>query len=227
MTYSELIDQHIGLSLRKQLALADFLGKHSWQLDMTKGTVDFGKAGFFGKRRIYPVQVLGTESEAAGTWLWAWANAASGIPENLLKAVTQVKSFGQSQGISELATRELDSSACPGHTLAMIWCGIADADCYYRGPYAGGAAFFLIFDSPLKEAGPTPTTRVANVLMQVISEYSVNHRAMTEAYLEAEGFALKPAGSGLSATADDGRALRVRFDDQGRIAGINTTVSGG
>src|SRR5262249_23614882 len=72
MTFSELVDRHIGLFVRKQMALSDFLGKHSYRFDLGKGTIDFGKGpGLFGKRRVYPCQVLGTESETSGTWLWA------------------------------------------------------------------------------------------------------------------------------------------------------------
>ena len=36
MTFSDLVDQHIGVSVRKQLSLSDFLGKHSWQLDLAQ-----------------------------------------------------------------------------------------------------------------------------------------------------------------------------------------------
>jgi hypothetical protein len=224
MNFSALVDKHIGLSLRKQLALADFLGKHSWQLSLSAGTVDFGKTSLFGKRRIYPIQVLGSEAEKSGTWLWAWANSESNIPPAVLRAVNHVKSFGESQAIPELVTPELSTSKHPGHLLAMVCAGIADADCYYRGPHAGGAVFFLVFETSLREAPPTSSLGVANVMIQVISQFEVNHRAMAKAYLGAEGFRVVEEDSALKASADDGRALQVVFNDRGLISGVKTVV---
>lgn len=227
MTFSELVDQHIGLSFRKQLALADLLGKHSWQLDLGKGTVDFGKGpGLFGKRRIYPIQVIGTEAEDSGTWLWAWANAESHIPPGVLKAVERVRAFGESQGIEPLSTGELPSEAYPGHLLASVACGIAQADAYYRGPYPGGAVFFLIHDTPLSEAPPTPGERILTVLTQVIGTFEVNHRAMARAYLEAEGFRLDEGERALTATDRSGHSLKMTLDDRGRMENLATTIRG-
>ncbi len=222
MTFPELVDQYIGVSVRKQLALSDFLGKHSWQLDLSAGTVDFGKPGIFGKRRVYPIQVLGSVAEKSGTWLWAWANVESNIPPSCLRVAERVKAFGASEGITELTTPELPASAEKGHLIAAISSGIADANCYYRGPYAGGAVFFLVFDMPIAQAPLTSTVRIANILTQVISQISVNHRAMARAFLKAEGFEISDEGAGLSANAPDGRYLELRFDDHGRISGIET-----
>jgi hypothetical protein len=221
MTFSELVERHIGLSFRKQHALGDFLGKHSWQFDLGKGTVDFGKGpGLFGKKRVYPMQLLGTEGED-GTWLWAWANTQSPIPPGLLKAVNRVRSFGEAEGIDPLVTPQLPSSEYPGHLLASIAAGIADADCFYRGPYPGGAAFALVFDTPLRQAPPTPDVRVVNVLAQVIGAFAVDdHRAMARAYLEAEGFHIDEQDSGWTAADESGRVVAITFDDMGRIARI-------
>jgi hypothetical protein len=225
MTFSDLVDQHIGLSFRKQFALLDFLGKHAWKLDLKQGKVDFGKAGLFGKRRVFPLQLLGSEAEETGKWQWVWWKKASDFPSDPLRAVERIKSFGEAEGIRELTDPELDSASYPGHLIALVCTGIEGADCYYRVPYAGGALFFLLGDTPIPGAPPTPTVRIAKVLTHTISEFSVNHRAMTEAFLKAEGFHLASTADQLTATADDGRSLVVRFDARGRIAGINTSAT--
>src|SRR5262249_38710010 len=121
---------------------------------------------------------------------------------------------------------ELPSSEYPGHLLASVAAGIVDADCYYRGPYPGGAAYFLIFETPLRQAPPTSTVRIANVLTQVISAFEVNHRAMARAYLESEGLRVAEEGSVWSASEEAGRSLTMTFDDMGRITEVTTRVSG-
>jgi hypothetical protein len=40
MTFSELVDRHIGLSFRKQFAMEDFLGPSTWRLDHAGGRID-------------------------------------------------------------------------------------------------------------------------------------------------------------------------------------------
>jgi hypothetical protein len=227
MTFSDLVDQYIGLSFRKQLALSDFLGDCSWQADVAKGTLDFGKgpgrfSRLFGKRRIYPILVLGTESEHTGTWLWAWANTFSHFPAGVLQAAECVRSIGEAEEIAEFVTPELPSVLHPGHLLALVANGIEDADCYYRAPHPGGAAFFLIYETPLRQAGPTPLERVARVILPVISEFEVNHRAMARAYLEAEGLRLEEEDSTLSAVNEAGQSLTITFDDLGRIGELTS-----
>lgn len=224
MEFVGLVDRHLGLALRKQLALMDFLGEHTWQLDLDSGTVDFGRSGLFARKRVYPVQVLGTEADAAQTWLWAWANEASGIPPSLLRAVNRVKALGQSQGIAELTQPELPLASFPGHILASVCSAICHADGYYRGPYDGGAVYFLLSGTPLASPSPTPVPRMIAVLTDAISQQPVNHHAMATAYLRAEGLTLKQEGTTLTASAPDGRSLTVSFDPQNRISDIRARV---
>jgi hypothetical protein len=146
------------------------------------------------RRRTYPIQILGTEDQGSGTWLWAWANSQSGFPPGLLKAAERVRSFGESEGVAELVTAMLPSSEYPGHLLACVAAGIADADCYFPGAIPGGACFMLIFETPLRQASPTDPVRIIRVLTQVTCAFGVDHRAMARAYLEAEGLRIVDKG---------------------------------
>ena len=88
-TVSSLLTHHVASSLSKQHALDEFIGDHRWELDLEQGTVDFGEG------RRFPVQILGTQSEIANTWLWAWDNRASDIPPQLLMAAHQLRTLGE------------------------------------------------------------------------------------------------------------------------------------
>lgn len=50
----------------------------------------------------FQLQILGTYSEREKSWMWAWANKQSGIPENLLKAAYHLQNFGNQGRINEL-----------------------------------------------------------------------------------------------------------------------------
>lgn len=111
------------MSFAKQLALEDFLGKHSWKVDIPTGTVDFGKQGLFGKRRVFPIQLLGTEAESDGCFMWAWANTQSNLPAAVLAKAESLRQWGEANGVPELTQRKVPLADWSGHELAMLATG--------------------------------------------------------------------------------------------------------
>jgi hypothetical protein len=214
-----LLTQHVASSLTKQHALDEFLGEHRWELDLERGTVDFGEG------RRFPIQILGTESELSNTWLWAWDNRVNDIPLRLLTAAHQLRALGESEGIAELTERAFPLIVVDGHALALIASGVCNADCYYRGPYEGGAVFFLVTYSPLARRAPTPAHRIASIIAQAISLVDVDHRPMVESYLRQEGFDFREQAGTLRGRAPDGREIVVSFDALGRVSRTDATAS--
>lgn len=207
--FTALFTDHLGLSLARQLAFWEFLGEHEWSLDLERGTADFG-AG-----RVYPVQLLGNEVETGeGAWVWAWAHRE--LPDVVLTAAHRLRDYGENKGIAELTEPELPLTDLDGHSLATVASGLCRADAYYRGPYDGGAVFFLVHDTPL-QGQPISAERIANVIMTALAEYSVDHKRLTASLLRQEGFSFTREEGGGIATAPDGRALRVEFDADGEL----------
>ena len=50
-----------------------------WSCDMLEGKLTYGD------NQVFDIQVIGTYSENEKSWLWAWANTQSGIPEKFYK----------------------------------------------------------------------------------------------------------------------------------------------
>jgi hypothetical protein len=217
--FEELLSQHIASSLLKQYALGEFLGDHYWNVDMRAGTVDFGEG------RVYPIQIIGTESEVNGTWLWAWANKASNIPEPLLICANSLRELGTQAGIEALTAPQLELDEVDGHLLTMLACGVCNADAYYAGGYEGGAAFFLIQQSPLSKQPPVSPMEHINVMSSVISDFPVNHRLMARSFLQQQGYTLTESADEIVATASGSQGITVRFDTLDRISGMETTVT--
>src|SRR4051812_1203791 len=100
-TLIDLVTQHGAASWDKQESLAALIGESEWQLRLRTGQITFG-----GKH-TFPVQVLGSEATQSRTWLWAWANTASGIAEPLLLAARQMRTFGAQNNVKEFTDSEL------------------------------------------------------------------------------------------------------------------------
>lgn len=83
-SFQELVEQNAGLSFERQLIFGQIIGSSPWQFDMGKGQISFGSLEF-------PVQIIGSLSFNDNSWMWGWANAKSGMPENLLTQSNQIK----------------------------------------------------------------------------------------------------------------------------------------
>jgi hypothetical protein len=217
----DLFEKHAASSHTKQLALNDLLGPHNWQFNMDSGTLDLGKG------RVCSAEIIGTESLSSGTFLWAWANEASNIPPALVRSAEELKALGEREGIEELftATLPIDGERIKGHKLAMIASGVCNADAYYVGPYEGGAAYFLIRNTPLGNRATTGTLRMIRVIEEIVSTHPCNHREMILSYLNQEGFSVTNRDNHYVAIAENERSLRFSFDDQDRMVKISSEAT--
>lgn len=213
--------QHVGLAFAKQLALADYLGKTGWEADVLQGTITFTERGTF------PAQILGSESQVSETWLWAWANAplVADLDPARLRDAERVRAYGEEHAIPALTQPTFPfAEVADGHMLSLLAVGICGADCYYRGPYTDGAAYFLLYDVPIPGL-PLPVERIATTIARVIALYPVDHGALLRGFFDAMAFTLTEHGSTWQAVHADGRALTITFDDAGRIAEVREGAS--
>ena len=101
----------------RQLLLADLIGDLAWQYDLQTGFLSFGD------RFAWQAEVLGTESQESGTWLWAWANNASSIPAQQQGASLKLRALGEEHGIAELTEPMVLLDHADGHAFASIAVG--------------------------------------------------------------------------------------------------------
>jgi hypothetical protein len=137
----------------------------------------------------------------------------------VLRASRRLREEGEQAGIPELTRPLFPLAPEGGHLLALAASGICQADGYYRGPYANGAVYFLVFETGLV-VPPRSAQEIAVTLQGVVMTFAVDHRLMAVSYLHSEGFSVHDEGRMLHARADDGRELAVVFDDKGRMAGV-------
>lgn len=220
MTFDALFTRHVGLSVDKQLCLAEVVGDLRWSFDMDAGKLHFGTTHSFD------VQILGTQSDHSQTWLWAWANEQSGIPKPLLRAVGRILEYGRQHGVTEFTTPEIPINHDGGHRLALVATGLVGADCYYRGPYEGGAVFLLLNGAePVRRKASVSAQHLVNSFLQAISSYEVkDQRAALEAYLRVKGYVFTSTADVLVATRTTGERLSAEFDSLARLSKMTADI---
>lgn len=216
---AQLLVNHGLPALDKQLHLSDLVGEADWLLDQDAGTLTFGGM------TVCAAQVLGSQSDAAETWLWAWAN--SSVPEHVARDAVAVRKYGTDHGIEELTRDELPlGGSITGEALALIASELTHADAYYRGPFEGGAVFVLL---RLPEDAPRPAP--ADVLRAVrtlsIAPMALAiplPRQVVANYVRSIGLIVEDSGRDLVGRDAGGESLTVAFDLSGRIKAVTSTL---
>lgn len=219
-TFSDHFADHAASSFARQMALADVIGERPWGIDMRRGSLRFGDD------QEYRVQLLGTHALEPHTWLWAWANAQSQLPPALLEAVSRIQQLGEAQDVEAFTQPSLQlGDDLSDHMIAMACSGLAGGRCYYRAPYEGGALFVLLDDVPAEVLAPVSLPRAVTVLMEVVSQFDVDHHRMVTSFLRQQGLQAThvDAGSIRAERAGEGR-IEIRFDELGRLANVSTAL---
>lgn len=149
-----------------------------WHADFSERTLSFGEDK-------YKFQFIGTESNAANTWMWGWNNI-NNFTDEILILSKELLELGKEWNLDPLRTPEIDlSDMMNGHTLSIVACGLSQENYfYYRGPHSGGAVYMAVEFAEkdvLKKAG---LSLFAQITMQCVQQYPVDHKIFTESLLQ-------------------------------------------
>jgi hypothetical protein len=213
-TEQELIERFGGIGFEKQLDFGDVIGNNNWNIDIQKGEIGFGPD------LVFPIQVLGSFSHGSETWLWAWANTQSNLPENILQQALHLKKYGEENGIDLLTSSEFDATINDMHLIGMIASGMFDTSGYYIADYGQGAMVVSIKSNALDKFRKNNHLRIATVFPQLISQFEMNHKAALSNYLSAKNYAVLDENLKLTGTKN-GNTITAEFDELNRLTKLN------
>jgi hypothetical protein len=210
-TFTEYLEQYALLSLEKKYRLERLLGEYLHELDLDSGMIRFSGG------LAFPIQVLGTESDNTLTWLWAWDEEQTEIPENLVQASLQLRIWGTRENIREFTLPSVDIDQADGTAIALIATEVSRANSFFRDSYEGGAAYYLIFDASVDNQPPFDRAELLRQLTDVVARYELNHRKVLWSYLEQKGLSPIAAGDTITCELQTGERVNAEFDKTGRL----------
>lgn len=202
------------LSLEKQDKLAHVIGEHLHELNLESGKIRFENVEF-------PFQILGTESDNTLTWLWAWAEEQTEIPENLIMAARELKDWGKREDIQEFILPSVDLNRAEGNVFALIASAVCKASCFYRDVYEGGALFILLFDAVIDNQPSFDLARLSRQFLNLISQYELNHKNVLLSYLNTKGLSPLSHGSQITCKLGTGELLNAEFNEAGGLTSLD------
>lgn len=215
-TEQELLERYAALALDRQSDLYEVIGDNSWNVDLTAGTISFGP------QLVFPLQVLGTFSHQSRTWLWAWANAQSNLPGQVLGQARHLQAYGAQHGIELLTVSEFAATENDLHRLGLLASGLGNASGYYLANYGAGTLLLTLKSALVDQAPKNDFARIPSIFSQVISLFELPHRPAFIHYLTQKGCAVTETADAVSANVGAG-TLTATFDELGRLTNLQGT----
>ena len=216
VTIQELYNQSIALSLEKQEIFDELVKDLGWSCDMLEGKVTFGDD------KVYDIQVLGTYSENEKSWLWAWANNQSGIPEKFLQTSQAVQALGKAYNIEDFIAPKLEMDSDPGIYFATIASVMAKESCYLALPFKGITVYVTITSDEVESKVRTAPALLCSHFSFIAANYSFPHKYSLYFYLKNKGYEVELPGNNIIAQKGEDQILGI-FDLKGRLMKISNS----
>ncbi len=209
--------RHLLTALWRQRGFLGIIGEAPWSVDIPSGSITFEGKGTFG------MQILGTESDN-GTWLWSWANAESGLPEQVLKMARAVQSFGASDGVEALTTPMLAVEDQGAWHLAMVCAAPTSSSPVYRAPYPRGAMYCVV-EVDMRET-PTPDgPALVGCLQDMLqSPLPTHHRDAVQTFASRFGLPFDSQGADDVLHTVDGDVV-ASYDEYGGLERLSASFA--
>jgi hypothetical protein len=216
VSIAQLFDTYALVSAEQQEQAQEVVGGRPFSADLTAGVV-----GFEPDLQMR-AELVGTEAEDPGSWMWSWANP-SGFPDQVTGAARHARSYGEQHGVRELTTAETPlAGAAVGYRLTVVTCGLAGGFAYYPATAAPGTTAYLLLDHPSLVLPPVQLARVLSVLSAVAASGQVaDWRHALHSYAGQRGLAARPDERGVELAHPGGQgSIRVDLDDLGRVTNV-------
>lgn len=209
-----LLEEHLVVALVKQARLQRVLGDedHGWSADLRENRLQLAPGA------VYPIDVLGTESHANGTFLWAWANPS--FSESQRASALKLRKVGRDRRIRELVEDgEVPAAEMEASLACLLGVGAVGADGYFVAEREEADVAFLLHDERLRTE-PYHVLDLAFAMHRVIGA-PVGHRRAVEAFAAApfDGFTAEVGDPTIVFSHRDGH-VEMDFDELGRLTDL-------
>lgn len=215
--FEVLMEQQAGLSFEKQLQFGELIGEEAWQLDMTEGTIAFGSF-------VFPIQIIGSFSFQDNSWMCAWANTQSGIPENLLQQSYKLKEIGEEEDIDILTNGHFNVDETFVHQMGLFACGFFETKSYYAANYGQGILLVTIDSDKIPAIDKRNLEVVATTFSQLVSSIELDHKNAFFNYLIDREFLINISTDTI-AGLKEGTIIEAVFDEWNRLTALNSRLS--
>ena len=192
--FVDLLEQYIARSMERQYLLLEFLeNAGNWSYETASGVLSFENG------LEYKTQILGTESEAHGTWLWSWANPGDNLPDKILTSALELKEYGRANKVREFTESELElDEYVNGFNLALVATALCGTKAFYRGDTGGPIVYLLLEEGEFPRDERPQALQISSTFTKLISSIDIDDHPRTFLnYLRSHELTVQESGPAL------------------------------
>lgn len=216
VSMAELYDQSFVLACEKQEILGEMVEGLNWSCDILEGKLTYGDD------KVFDIQVIGTYSENEKSWLWAWANNQSGIPETFLDTSIRMRELGTAHKLEDLTTPKLETDTDPGAYFSTIASVILQDSCYVPLTFKGLKVYVTVRSAELDNKARTAPALICSHFTNLAASFRFPHKYCLHYYLMAKGYQVENCGNNILAKNGEDQILGI-FDLKGNLMKISNS----
>ena len=195
-----LVEEHAVAAALKAARLDAVTGDGPWSASLADGTLTLSG-------RTLHAELLGTFSDANGTFLWAWDHPSA--PAGRTTLAERVRDAGRERGIGSLAAAYVPGEVLAPNEAAILGLALADGDAWWFGP-GEQLAVLLIRDDALA-AEPWSLVELPRMLMDLAPALGIDARRALAAFAAAPlpGLTAEPDGPDAFVVRSAAEASRI------------------
>ena len=216
VSMAELYDRSFALACEKQEIFAKIVEGLDWSCDMLEGKLTYGDD------KVFDIQVIGTYSENEKSWLWAWANNQSGIPETFLQTSLAMRNLGTTHQLQDLTSPKLQSATDPGAFYSVIALGVFGDTCYVPLTFKGLKVYVTVRSKEVDGMARNEASLICSHFTNLTASYQFPHKYCLQYYLMAKGYQVENCGNNILAKKGKDQILGI-FDLKGKLMKISNS----
>ncbi|WP_198146886.1 DUF6882 domain-containing protein [Maribacter thermophilus] len=216
VSMAELYDQSFVLACEKQEIFGEMVEGLNWSCDILEGKLTYGDD------KVFDIQVIGTYSENEKSWLWAWANNQSGIPETFLDTSIRMRELGTAHKLEDLTTPKLETDTDPGAYFSTIASVILQDSCYVPLTFKGLKVYVTVRSAELDNKARTAPALICSHFTNLAASFRFPHKYCLHYYLMAKGYQVENCGNNILAKNGEDQILGI-FDLKGNLMKISNS----
>ncbi|WP_035732977.1 DUF6882 domain-containing protein [Gulosibacter molinativorax] len=190
-----------------------------WQVDLDNATVTFIKDS---ETFTYPVQLIGSIAQSAGTWMWGWQSSHEDrLPGKALQLAKLVHDRGVSLDIPELKTPVITLSDTPSLVLRLAAEALGGG--FHTLTVDAGRGLTLLFAVDMGPLRPLSGQELVDVTMQGADlGVTENHLDALECYARHVGldYSVTSHDPLTAAIGSQAGGIEIETDESGRLVSL-------
>jgi hypothetical protein len=213
MIYDQnLMEKYGAYALEQQLFFTSLVSKEmNWNVDIYKAEL------YIGRSFTFPIQILGTYTNATGKWIWMHVQEIDKVPNKGLKHAAELRKYGVSKKHDFLKTLEFKIKKNDLHLIGLISMGITESNGYYLGNYGTGTVCLTVKSDDLKSQFPNSHSSIFSTFPKLAEVYDINDKEAFRNYMKAKQYVIDDSGDEILGRRGDEK-VRASFGESGKLS---------